>query len=219
MNLLFATLLYCGIVAGLLICIEGIDGAGKCTQSDMLKKKLVAEGTDAVIFSYPNYDTAYGKILREFLDKKFELSAVEQFLLYLIDMERDRKEVQSKLASGRCVIMDRYFLSTIAYQSAGGFEFNKAVDIENVVSLPKPNIIFYLDVSVKTAIDRKMKQKGKLDRNEAAGAYLEKVRLAYERMYKEGVGNSKWIKIDGDGSASEIHEFIYSAVKKMMGKK
>ncbi len=165
------------------------------------------------MYSYPTHDSRYGKIIRdEFLAGKIEMSVEEQFLLYLLDMQSDKKKIISELSSGSIVMSERYFVSTIAYQSAGNFDYEKAKAVEEIMALPRPDLIFYIDLEPEIAFERKKKQKGKTDIFESAQEYMNKVRNVYEKLYSERYGAKTWIRIDGTKSEKEISDLIFAAV-------
>lgn len=204
---------------GIFVCIEGNDGSGKTTQVGLLKEALWKKGIDTSVYSYPTHDSRYGRIIRdEFLAGKVELSVEEQFLLYLLDMQADKKRILADLSAGKVVITDRYFISTIAYQSAGKFDYEKAKTVEELMGLPRPDVIFYIDIPVLVAFERKMKQKGKTDRFEGARGYLTKVGEVYEKLYADSYGSRSWIKIDGLKSIGKIHTIVLEGVISMAEK-
>ncbi|MGC8479554.1 MAG: dTMP kinase [Candidatus Micrarchaeia archaeon] len=198
---------------GLFVCIEGIDGSGKTTQAKLLINKLESSERKVSLFSYPTHNSRYGKIIREeFLTGKVDMSVEEQFLLYLLDMQSDKKNILENVSKGNIVVSERYFISTIAYQSAGSFDYEKAKAVEEIMSLPRPDIIFYIDIKPEIAFERKRKQKGKTDRFESAKEYMNKVYNVYEKLYSERYGSKTWIRIDGNKSEQEISTFIFSTI-------
>lgn len=201
------------LVESLFVCIEGIDGCGKTTQAKLLIDRLKENGNVVSLYSYPTHDSRYGKIIREeFLAGKIEMSVEEQFLLYLLDMQSDKKKILGELSSGNIVMSERYFISTIAYQSAGNFDYEKAKAVEEIMALPRPDIVFYIDLEPEIAFERKKKQKGKTDRFESAKDYMNKVRNVYEKLYAERYGAKTWIRIDGKRSEREISDLIFATV-------
>ncbi len=204
---------------GIFICVEGNDGSGKTTQVGLLKEELWRQGIDTSVYSYPTHDSRYGRIIRdEFLAGKAELSVEEQFLLYLLDMQADKKRIVADLDAGKTVVTDRYFISTIAYQSAGKFDYEKAKAVEEIMGLPRPDVIFYINIPVLVAFERKMKQKGKTDRFESARGYLTKVGEIYEKLYEERYGSKKWVKMNGLDSVEKVQSAIFNEVKVMLEK-
>lgn len=201
---------------GILVCLEGIDGAGKNTQAHLLSKRLSKLGIKSAIYSYPDYNSLYGKIIKKFLNKKLELSIDELFFLHVLDKQKDKEKISKDLKRGRVVIADRYIESAIAYQVAGGFDYKNAKAIFRLSGLPHPDVIFYLDVPVGISFGRKLRQKGSLDRFEKAKAYLGKVRQVYNKMYAERFDSKNWVKIDGKNKVEKVQEEIYMRVGKLL---
>jgi dTMP kinase len=106
---------------GLFVCFEGGEGAGKSTQSRLLRDWLVGRGR-TVLLTFEPGDTEVGKELRRIvLDPATgELSDRTEALLYAADKaEHVDHVVLPALARGEVVITDRYVDSTLAYQGAG----------------------------------------------------------------------------------------------------
>jgi len=82
---------------GKFIVIEGIDGAGGETQSKLLLKYLSDRGKKVEFFSYPNPNSPVGKLIYEFLGKKFDLEPATQFLLYTSDILLDKEKILSAI--------------------------------------------------------------------------------------------------------------------------
>lgn len=106
---------------GVFVCFEGGDGAGKSTQSGLLREWLEAAG-HTVLLTFEPGDTSVGRALRGIvLDPATgELSHRTEVLLYAADKaEHVDTVVLPALARGEVVITDRYVDSSIAYQGAG----------------------------------------------------------------------------------------------------
>jgi dTMP kinase len=200
------------LMEGFIVCIDGIDAAGKNTQSVLLHDRLKSMGFGVSLRSYPDYTSRYGKIIREYLDKKIMLSVSELFLMFLSDMIKDRDKIVEEIKAGDVVIMDRYFVDTIAFQTAGGFGYEVGKRIEEFIGITQPAIIVYLDIPASVALERKLKQGVKPDRHEENIAYLEEVRKVFDRLYEEKYTAGTWVKIDGTRSITDIHREILSVV-------
>jgi len=114
---------YPGVYAetGLFLCFEGGEGAGKSTQSKLLRDWLVAEGR-AVLLTFEPGDTEVGRKVREIVlsPETGHLADETEALLYAADKaEHLDKVVRPALRTGAVVITDRYVDSTLAYQGAG----------------------------------------------------------------------------------------------------
>ncbi len=199
----------------MVIDFEGIDGSGKRTQAEILRGSFRAEGFKVVLYSYPDYDSPYGKIIKDFLDKKIDLNPDEQFMLYLIDIVKDREEIRKKVNEGYMVILDRYVPSTIAYQCANHFDYQKAKEMIKLVDISIPDLIVYLDTPVKTSGERKIKQKNHKDRFEGDIALLERVKDCYKKMMDEGFPTT-WLKVDGAREIKDISEEIFQTINNSM---
>ncbi len=106
---------------GPFVCFEGGEGAGKSTQSKLLRSWLVERGY-ATLLTFEPGDTAVGRELRRIvLDPATgELSSRTEALIYAADKaEHVDRVVLPALARGEVVITDRYVDSALAYQGAG----------------------------------------------------------------------------------------------------
>ncbi len=182
---------------GKFIVIEGIDGAGSETQSTLLFNFFKKEKISVERLTYPDYEEPIGRLIHEFLHKKYEFSPATQFLLYLTDFLKDKEKIKKWLKEGKIVISDRYFPSTLAYQCLRRFPPEKALKIAKLLELPKPDLIIYLKVSPEVSMSRKYEEKKNLDRNEADKKFLEKVRDSYKKLIKGRIF-SKWVVINGE---------------------
>ena len=158
----------------MLIAIEGIDGAGKTTLTKFLEKELKKRGYDVITLKEPT-DSEYGKKIKEIL-KTRNINPLKELELFIKDREYNVKNnVIPALKSGKIVLMDRYYYSTIAYQGALG------IDVEYIKKLnekfPKPDLVIILDVKPEIGLQR-IKNKRKLDRFEDL-EYLKRVREVY----------------------------------------
>lgn len=191
------------------IVFEGIDGAGGGTQSGLLLNYLKKEKIPAERLIYPDYQGPIGKLIHEFLHKKYELPAELQFLLYFTDFIKDQGKIKNWLKQRKIIICDRYFTSTLAYQGLKGFPVKTALKIAKNFGLPEPDLIIYLKISPQTSMKRKIKEKRNLDRHEADEKFLGKLGKFYERLIKKQIF-SHWITIDGEKPAKEVFEEIKS---------
>ncbi len=198
---------------GRLIVFEGIDGSGTETQSKMLLKRLSDEGIHSVRIEYPDYEGDLGKLIRLFLDRKAELSTEMQFLLYAGDMVKDKEKINGWLSEGKTVICDRYFNSTIVYQGIRGFDKNNALGFAEQFGIPKPDIVFLLNISVEESKRRKMDEHGRLDRNESDRIFLKSVNSSYQKMAEDNVFG-KWFVIDGSESKQSIFKKVTNVLMK-----
>ena len=108
---------------GKLIVIDGGDGSGKATQSEMLIAYLKKSGNKVKYVDYPRYYTSFhGNVVARFLRGEFgkldEVSPYLSALAYAVDRAGTKEELDDWLASGGIVISNRYATSSMAHQGA-----------------------------------------------------------------------------------------------------
>jgi dTMP kinase len=106
---------------GVFVCFEGGEGAGKSTQSQLLRQRLEAAGHGVLLTHEPGDTTVGAEVRRIVLDPSTgELAHRTEALLYAADKaEHIHAVVRPALERGEVVITDRYVDSTLAYQGAG----------------------------------------------------------------------------------------------------
>ena len=165
--------------AGLFLCFEGGEGAGKSTQAALLNDWLVARGHDVLLTFEPG-DTHVGRDIRRIvLDPATgHLADRTEALLYAADKaEHVEKVVAPALAQGTVVITDRYVDSSLAYQGTG--RAVDAAELEGVLRWAtgdlRPHLTVLLDVEPSAGLGRFVER----DRIEAEG-------LDFHRRAREG---------------------------------
>ena len=155
------------------IVFEGIDGAGKSTQIQMLKEWLEDNGLIVETLVEPT-DSEVGKLIREILQRlDAETDKVQKTLGLLF--AADRMLIMDKLSDEKKVIIsDRSFISSLAYQEPAEWihELNKYAK--------KPDLVLLLDLDVKTSVAR-TSGKDEFENEE----FLTKVRANYLEIIKE----------------------------------
>ena len=189
------------------IVFEGIDGAGVETQAKLLIKYLRNRKKKVQMFDYPDYRNPIGKLIHEYLYKKYNFSVDIQFLLHLTDFIKDKEDINRCLKRGETIVSLRYFTSTLAYQGLKGFPVRKSLEIAKLLELPKPDLIVYLDIPVSISMKRKLKEKKNLDRNESDKILLSRVRKFYKNLVRNQVFG-KWISLNGDQPIKDVFEKV-----------
>lgn len=104
---------------GRLLVLEGAEGVGKTTQVTRLVEALVARGERAVAFREPG-GTPLGDAVRALLlSPDSEVAPRAEALLFMAARAQLLERVRALLAEGTTVVLDRFFLSTYAYQIVG----------------------------------------------------------------------------------------------------
>ena len=126
---------------------EGIDGAGKSTQIQMLKEWLEANGFRVETLVEPT-DSEVGKLIRKVLQRPDATTERLQKTLALL-FAADRMLIMDKLEDeSKIIISDRSFISSLAYQEPAEW-----VEILNKYA-KKPDLLILLDLDVKKSVAR-----------------------------------------------------------------
>lgn len=143
---------------GKLVVIEGIDGSGKSTQIELLKKYFQEKNIPFEVISFPQYGkNEYAKEIFDYLSGKFgKLSEIDPYTiakLYAGDRKTARDKIKNWLDNGKLVIANRYISSSKAHLGANLDEekregFMRWVDeLEyQTHGIPKPDLTILLDV-------------------------------------------------------------------------
>ncbi len=130
---------------GILVAIDGIDGAGKTTQAGMLRDRLAAAGFDVVLTKEPTRGP-HGQRVRESAHTG-RLPPEEELEEFIADRrEHVATLINPALAAGKVVIADRYYFSTAAYQGARGMDADAILRL-NETFAPQPDLLALLRLS------------------------------------------------------------------------
>ena len=146
----------------MIIDIEGTDGCGKKTQTDLLYKFLEEKGYNVIKISFPNYESESSALVKMYLRGDFgdnnSLNGYQASMFYAVDRLATMKNVNIK--DYDFILFDRYVPSNMIHQSTRIKE-NKDVDefLDWVVDLeyeklklPKPDKTLFLDVPVEISM-------------------------------------------------------------------
>lgn len=200
---------------GFLVAIEGIDGAGKTTQSEILEKKLVSQGYQVSGLHEPT-DGQWGKKIGELAKNgRHKVEPETELEFFLLDrMEDVAENIAPALKSKQIVIMDRYYLSSVAYQGARGLDPGM-IERMNKEIAPIPDITIVLDLTPEAALERIIQKRNSTPNHFERKKRLEQVR----RLFLSRFLNRPNVKIiDGDDTRSikEIASQIWNIVSPMI---
>lgn len=141
---------------GILIVFEGIDGSGKDTHRDLLYDQLTKEGYKVAKAESLTDDSITGSAIRKMLNTKQETTNdMRLALIYLSELVFNTEKpggMRDLLDQGYIVLCNRYHYSTKAYAGVNDNVINVIDNVKEVT--PKPDIVYYIDVGVKTAMSR-----------------------------------------------------------------
>ena len=124
---------------GQFIVIEGPDGAGTTTHSNLLAEALRREGKDVILTAEPTHGPI-GQGIRELL-KVGGVNGTALQLLFCADRADHQDAIKEALAAGKIIICDRYIPSTLAYGSALGLDVAWLKDINKKFVQPTKTIL------------------------------------------------------------------------------
>jgi dTMP kinase len=197
-------------MAGFFISIEGIDGTGKSTQTRMLAENLTARGIDCIKTFEPG-DTKVGEKLRSILFSGYADPVAEAYLFCADRAMHVREVIKPALQSSKCVITDRFVLSSIAYQGYGKGLSPDWIRLINdrAVDGIMPDLTIVLDAPVNTGLSR-----AKCDNHFENSVLLEKVRNGF---LLEVSKNPDIIKVvDAANDIATVSTLIYDLVAEKM---
>ncbi|MDV3278294.1 MAG: dTMP kinase [Nitrososphaerales archaeon] len=188
---------------GVLVGIEGIDAAGKRTQTSLLTEWLRAKGLTVATISFPDYSTTIGNEIHDFLHGKKTYPAEVRHMLFAANRWEDKAKVEALLTSSDVSIVNRYTESNLAYGIANGLNLDWLSNLE--VGLPKTDAVLVLDALPSVLYNRRASTK---DRYERDAKIQERAREAY----KELALRFGWKLIDASGSIQDTHRSVTAAV-------
>lgn len=207
-------------MTGLFITIEGVEGAGKSTQIQVLLQRLVSLGVPAMASKEPG-GTRLGRELRSLLLTPHasgeKWCAESELLLFYADRAQHIATViRPALAAGRTILVDRFDDSTRAYQGAQGIPeaiMDKLADV--VLGRLRPHMTLILDMDPALSLERV------LARNTEAGAAFKETRFDNETLEFHTRVRKRFLAIAqrdpqrvalvaADRSPEEVHEAIWA---------
>ena len=201
---------------GKFITLEGVDGAGKTTHIEFIKKYLSDLGINFIMTREPG-GTLLGEQLREILLHDEMSPETETLLMFAARNEHIEKVIRPNLTEGKVVISDRFTDATYAYQAGGKGVKEKKIDIlkEWVQGRLQPDLTFLFDLSVEVSIERlnKTRELDKFEREEKS--FHENIRQKYLLLAK--VSPERFCILNSEESIEEIQNQIKLKLDKVVG--
>ncbi len=197
------------------ITFEGIEGSGKSTQVKLLHQYFLEQKIPAILTREPGGSKVAEEIRSLLVNGEVDKmdGVCEVLLNFAARRDHLEKLIKPALAKGESVICDRFFDSTIAYQS-----FGQNVDLKIIQTIQsaaiggfKPNITFLIDVAVDVAFER-IKNRADNNRYEKMDkSFHQKVRQGFLEIARNNP--ERVVLIDGSQSEQKIHQAIKALLK------
>lgn len=197
---------------GVLVSLEGIDGAGKSTLINLLSTYLDQAQIDHIKTREPG-GSLLGKQLSTMLHTNdFSICPKAEYLLFAADRAQHMHDlVLPALAQNKLVLSDRMDDSSVAYQGYGRGVDKEKITLINAWTMEnyQPDIIFFIQVPVDIATKR-IKSRGNQSQFEKKAAFLEQVEKGFIALFatKKNV-----IYIDGTQDTPSVAKQVYGHLK------
>ena len=179
---------------GHLIVFEGGEGSGKSTQIRLLADSLAKAGIAHRCLREPGGTPLGAEVRRLLLDREWEMDARAEALLFMASRAQIvSRELRPALASGEHVLLDRFFLSTYAYQIGGRGLPENEVRAANGLATGGlvPDLTLLLSFPAADGLARAAERSSAHDRMEREGeAFHERVARAFEAF-----GRPEWQRV------------------------
>lgn len=200
------------------VVFEGIDGAGTSTQINILKGKKEAE---RFFFTAEPTDSSTGKFLRTVLKGNVELDPRTSAYLFAADRAEhlwgksgSNCGIEKKCSDGKIVISDRYFFSSLTYQSVTcGEELPRLLNS----AFPLPQILFFFKISPEISLKR-VDVRGEREIYEKID-FLQATEERYEKLmdeYESKNTGMKIVRLDAEKSKEEVSAQIWQELSKLL---
>jgi len=199
-----------GDFPGALIVFEGIDGSGKTTAARNAACHFAELGWETAFLKEPT-DGPEGLRLRERMVSGEPRNAELEFQLFLSDRTRHVKEqIKPVLERGGLVFLDRYYISSMAYQGALGLDMDM-IRRENEKIAVRPDVILYFQVPLEMALER-------ISTNRPAGfnsfenrEYLSRVARNFGRMRF-----NQWVNINAAEPQASVQDNVIRTITEIL---
>ncbi len=216
--------------------IDGTDGSGKQTQLEKLIEKFEEEGISYAKYSFPRYKNASSSLVKMYLSGEFgeDAQAISPYvasIFFSVDRYACYKqEMEKAIADGKIILLDRYTTANMVHQAGKISDvaerdkfLNWLYDLEfNIMGLPKPTEVFFLDMPVEKSEELMKNRRNKIT-NEMKKDIHEKNEKHLKAAYEAGIYVAQkygWCHIkcvdekNNIRTIEDIHHEIFSEISK-----
>ncbi len=192
----------------MIITFEGIEGCGKSTQIDKLKKSLTELNINFVIFREPGGTELSEEIREILLNKNLDISPLSELLLFeSARADLITKKILPEQKSKKIIILDRFIDSTVAYQGFGRGLSHEIISMLNeiVIGDIKIDRTYLLDAPTEIIEQRnRHKKKDRIERESLD--FHKKIREGFLEIAKKN--SHRFLIVDATKGVDEIHNLI-----------
>ncbi|RMD40923.1 hypothetical protein DV735_g4205, partial [Chaetothyriales sp. CBS 134920] len=198
---------------GLLIVVEGLDRSGKSSQCQRLQENVVKAGHAAKYIKFPDRSTPTGQMINSYLTRQANQDDHSIHLLFAANRWEAVTSMLEDLKSGTTLVVDRYSFSGAVYSAA---KDNPDLSLDWAwspeIGLPKPDIVFFLDISASDAA----KRGGYGDERYETEKLQSRVRTLFQQLFSRLHGLSVY-SVDAGASVDQVADIILSHFQEAAG--
>jgi len=187
-----------------MIAIEGIDAAGKRTQTSLLCSWLRSQGLTVSSKSFPDYSTRIGGEIKAFFGGERDYPPEVRHLLLACNRWENKSVVEGMVNASDVAVMNRYSGSNLAYGVANGLRLEWLKTLEE--GLPVADLVIVLDADPSTASSRRRVRKDLYEQDLALQRDVRKV-------YLDLASKLSWTVVDANRSIEATHDGVVGAVR------
>lgn len=191
----------------MIITLEGTDQAGKKTQTAMLARAFRHAKLSCKTFSFPDYTTPVGRVLKRMLVDRHNTPVQTIHCLMSANRWELLPKIKTAIDTKSTLVMNRYYHSNIAYGMTNGLkrEWLESLD----AGLPRSDLVILLNSHHVESCRRKLNNRDKFERDED---FMNRVSKIYKQMAKR----SRWGIVDATLDRKAVHEQIMTIISRRM---
>ena len=215
---------------GKFIVIDGPDGSGKKTQTDLLMETLKVSGYDPGMMDFPQYGKVSAAMITKYLNGEYgHLNPEAASIFYAIDRFDASHKLRGLLSDGKIVIANRYVTSNAGHHGAKISDYNDRIKFYKwldhleytIYNIPKPDLNIILHVPHEMALElinrRSVEEDRKKDIHEQDTEHLKRAEAVYLEI-AELFPNTRLVECVENGqllSPKQVHAKVWELVRRI----
>lgn len=220
-------------MTGTLFVIEGVDGSGKATQTELLYQALLQQQKNVRKVSFPDYDSPSSSLIKMYLNGEFgtdpqSVNAFATSVFFAVDRFASfRKDWQAFYEAGGIIIADRYVTSNLVHQAGKLDSWEEKEQYihwlshleYDIFGLPRPDCVIFLDMPPAYSLQlrqqrNELKQGLTQDIHEADAHYLEQAYHNATSIARQQQWHTIHCAVNGQiRSIEDIHQEIIQVIQ------
>jgi dTMP kinase len=200
---------------GVLIAFEGVEGAGKSTQLDLLRCELERRGHEVVVTREPGGTPVGERVRALLLDPAVELDPRAEALLFAAARAQlVARVIRPALERGAVVLCDRYLDSSLAYQGeARGLGRGPVQEVNRLATGGLlPDLVVLLDLDPAEGFDRRAERRDRIEVEDLG--FHRRVRDAFREL---AAGDpDRFAVIDAAAPTDQVAAVVLAAVLELL---